>query len=146
MAQTSISKSRFPFDRWRGWFTFQNAAHAAFCEVISSAAWFTNGVVTFNPMARWCMNRERRHLGMHRCSAGQVTLRWRLGSYVNHNPVLSADGTGLSSTDPSQHFVTAKDLMQVEQRSLRRTPLCPQVQRLNPRPPSRTGAASLSIS
>ena len=38
---------------------------------------------------------------------GRVTLRWRLGGYINQL-ALSADGRGLSSTDPSQSFVTAK--------------------------------------
>ena len=38
---------------------------------------------------------------------GRVTLRWRLGGYVNRL-ALSGDGRALSSTDPSQSYVTAQ--------------------------------------
>ena len=111
MAQTSIATFVFLLIAGVAGFSFQNAAHAASCEaILGKWAWFTNGVVTFNPNGT--MVHEPGNDGTWECTdaaRGRVTLRWRLGGYVNRL-VLSANGTGLSSTDPSQHFVTATRL------------------------------------
>ncbi len=89
--------------------SLQYDAHAASCDaIVGKWAWFTKGVVTFNPDGT--MVHEPGNDGTWECTEaarGKFTLRWRVGSYVNQL-VLSADGKGLSSTDPSQHFVTAK--------------------------------------
>ena len=64
--------------------------------------------MTFNPDGTFV--HEPGNDGTWECTdaaRGKFTLRWRVGSYVNQL-ALSADGKGLSSTDPSQHFVTAK--------------------------------------
>ena len=90
-------------------FSLQYDAHAAACEaILGKWAWFTKGVVTFNPDGT--LVHEPGNDGTWECTdaaRGKFTLRWRVGSYVNQL-ALSADGKGLSSTDPSQHFVTAK--------------------------------------
>jgi hypothetical protein len=87
----------------------QHLAYAASCEaLVGTWNWFTGGVVTINPDGT--MVHEPGNDGTWECTdaaRGRVTLRWRLGGYVN-SLALSADGQGLSSTDPSQAFVTAK--------------------------------------
>jgi hypothetical protein len=92
-------------------FSVQHHAHAAACEaILGKWMWFTKGVVTFHPDGT--MVYAQGNDGTWECTdavRGRVTLRWRVGGYVNQL-VLSADGTGLSSTDPAQHFVTAKKI------------------------------------
>jgi hypothetical protein len=84
-------------------------AHAVSCNaIVGKWAWFTKGVVTFNPDGT--MRHEPGNDGTWECTdaaRGRITLRWRQGGYVNQ-VALSADGNGLSSTDPAQQFVTAK--------------------------------------
>ena len=90
-------------------FSLQDTAHAASCEaILGKWTWFTKGVVTFNPDGTFV--HEPGNDGTWECTdavRGKFTLRWRRGGYVNQ-VALAADGNGLSSTDPSQHFVTAK--------------------------------------
>ncbi len=87
----------------------QRDAHAAACDaILGKWTWFTKGVVTFNRDGT--MVHEPGNDGTWECTdpaRGKITLRWRQGGYVNQ-VALSADGNGLSSTDPSQQFVTAK--------------------------------------
>ena len=84
-------------------------AYTASCDaILGKWAWFTKGVVTFNPDGT--MVHEPGNDGTWECTdaaRGRITLRWRQGGYVNQ-VALSADGNGLSSTDPSQQFLTAK--------------------------------------
>lgn len=84
-------------------------AYTASCDaILGKWAWFTKGVVTFNPDGT--MVHEPGNDGTWECTdaaRGRITLRWRQGGYVNQ-VALSADGNGLSSTDPSQQFFTAK--------------------------------------
>ena len=86
-------------------------AYAASCDaIVGEWTWFTGGVVTIN--ANGTVVHEPGNDGTWSCTdpaRGVVTLRWRLGGYVNILAV-SPDGRGLSSTDPSQSFVTAKRL------------------------------------
>jgi hypothetical protein len=90
-------------------FSLQYDAHAASCEaILGKWMWFTQGVVTFHPDGT--MVYAQGNDGTWECTdaaRGRVTLRWRVGGYVNQL-VLSANGNGLSSTDPSQQFVTAR--------------------------------------
>ena len=83
--------------------------HAAGCEaILGKWTWFTGGVVSIN--ADGTMVHDPGNDGTWECTdrtRGRVTLRWRLGGYVNRL-TLSADGNGLSSTDSAQSFVTAK--------------------------------------
>jgi tetratricopeptide (TPR) repeat protein len=86
----------------------QHLAYAASCEaVVGKWNWFTGSVVTIK--ADGTMVHEAGNDGTWECTdaaRGRVTLRWRLGGYINQL-ALSADGRGLSSTDASQSFVTA---------------------------------------
>jgi tetratricopeptide (TPR) repeat protein len=76
-------------------------------------AWFTGGVVTMHANGTLDYANPDGSIvntGTWECTdvaRGRVTLRWRQDGYVNQ-VALSADGNGLSSTDPSQQFVTAK--------------------------------------
>src|SRR6266545_4625291 len=83
--------------------------HAAGCEaVVGKWNWFTGGVVSIN--ADGTIVHDPGNEGTWECTDRTrvgVTLRWRLGGYVNRL-ALSADGKGLASTDPAQSFVTAK--------------------------------------
>jgi len=83
--------------------------HAAGCEaILGKWIWFTGGVVTIN--ADGTMVHDPDNDGTWACTdrtRARVTLRWRLGGYVNRL-ALTADGKGLFSTDPSQSYVTAK--------------------------------------
>lgn len=75
-------------------------------DVIGKWAWFTRGVVTIKPDGT--MAHEPGNHGTWTCARGAktiITLRWRVGGYVNTMEV-SADGKRLSSTDPSQAIVT----------------------------------------
>jgi hypothetical protein len=85
-------------------FAFQPHAHAAACEaILGKWAWFTQGVVTFNPDGT--LVHEPGNDGTWECTdaaQGRFMLRWRQGGYVNQ-VALAADRNGLSSTDPSQH-------------------------------------------
>jgi len=84
-------------------------AQAASCEAfVGQWEWFTGGVVTINPDGT--MVHAPGNDGTWECTdslRGRVTLRWRVGGYVNRL-ALSTDGQGLFSMDPSQMFVTAK--------------------------------------
>ena len=85
------------------------AAAAAPCEaLVGKWKWFTGGVVSFN--ADGTIAHDPGNDGTWECTdaaRGRVTLRWRLGGYVNR-VALSGDGRALSSTDPSQSYVTAQ--------------------------------------
>ena len=68
----------------------------------------TGGVVSINPDGS--IAHDPGNDGTWECTdraRGQATLRWRLGGYVNRL-VLSGDGRALSSTDPTQSYVTAR--------------------------------------
>lgn len=86
-----------------------HAAYAASCEsIIGQWVWFTGGVVTIN--ANGTFVQQSGNAGMWECTdaaRGAVTFRWRAGGFVNRL-ALSADGQQLSSTDPSQSYVSAK--------------------------------------
>jgi hypothetical protein len=89
-------------------FAFSAAAHVTCDALIGKWAWFIGGEVTVNPDGTFVQ--QSGNDGTWECTdatGGRVTLRWRLGGYVNRL-ALSADGQDLSSTDPSQPFVTAK--------------------------------------
>lgn len=91
-------------------FVLPDHAHAAAsgCDaLLGKWLWFTKGVVTFNPDGT--MRHGPGNDGTWECTdpaRGRITLRWRQGGYVKQ-VAISADGNGLSSTDPSQQFVTA---------------------------------------
>jgi len=89
--------------------SLQYRAYAVSCDaIVGKWAWFTGGVVTINPDGT--MVWEQGNDGTWECtdpSRGMFTLRWRLGGFVN-SLALSADGEGLSSTDQSQWYVTAR--------------------------------------
>lgn len=84
-------------------------AEAATCDaLVGKWAWFTGGVVSIN--ADGTIRHDPGNDGTWECTdraRGQATLRWRLGGYVNRL-ALSADGKALSSTDPTQSYVTAR--------------------------------------
>lgn len=119
--------------------SLQHEAHAATCDaIVGKWSWFAGGEVTINPDGTFVQ--QSGNGGHWQCAdtdAGKITLTWRQGGHVNRM-ALSADGNGLSSTDPSQSFVTARRI------ALRPRP------RINPKPlrlrkparPSRKAAAS----
>jgi hypothetical protein len=82
--------------------------YAASCEpIVGQWRWFTGGVVTISPNGT--MMHEPENSGTWECTdaaQGRIMLKWRVGGYVNRL-ALSPDGNGLSSTDPSQPYVTA---------------------------------------
>lgn len=82
---------------------------AAPCEaLVGKWKWFTSGVVSIN--ADGTVVHDPGNDGTWECTdpaRGRVTLHWRLGGYVNRL-ALSGDGRALSSTDPSQSYVTAQ--------------------------------------
>lgn len=85
------------------------SAHAASCEdVVGQWTWFVGGEVTIKSDGTF--TQQSGNSGTWECTdpaRGGVTLRWRQGGFGNQL-ALSEDGRGLSSTDPSQSFVTAK--------------------------------------
>jgi hypothetical protein len=88
---------------------FPHAASAASCEaLVGKWMWFVGGEVTVNPDGTF--TQQSGNTGTWECTdatKGAVTLRWRQGGFVNRM-LLSPDGQGLSSLDPSQMYVTAK--------------------------------------
>jgi hypothetical protein len=83
--------------------------YASDCEaVVGTWAWFVGGEVTVKSDGTFAQ--QSGNSGTWTCtdaSKGAMTLIWKKGGFVNQM-LLSADGKGLSSTDPSQPFVTAK--------------------------------------
>lgn len=79
------------------------------CEaLVGKWKWFTGGVVSINPNRTIVY--DGGNDGTWECTdpaRGRVTLRWRVGGYVN-SLALSGDGRTLSSTDLSQWYVTAQ--------------------------------------
>ena len=79
------------------------------CEaVVGKWTWFTNGVVTINPNGT--IVHDPGNDGTWECtdpSHNRITVHWRIGGLVNAM-ALSPDGRSLSSTDPTQRFVTAR--------------------------------------
>jgi hypothetical protein len=84
-------------------------AHAVSCDaIVGKWGWFIGGEVTVKPDGTFVQ--QSGNAGTWECTdtaRGRITLKWRVGGHVNKLE-LSADGKGLSSTDPSQPFVTAK--------------------------------------
>jgi len=84
-------------------------AAAAPCEaLVGKWKWFTGGVVSIK--VDGTIAHEPGNDGTWECTdpaRGRVTLRWRVGGYVNRL-ALSGDGRALSSTGPSQSYVTAQ--------------------------------------
>ena len=85
------------------------AEAAAPCEaLVGKWKWFTGGVVSINPDGT--VVHDPGNDGTWECTdpaRGRVTVRWRLGGYVNR-VAMSSDGRALASTDPSQSYVTAQ--------------------------------------
>ncbi len=85
------------------------AEAAAPCEaLLGQWRWFTGGVVSINPNGT--IVHDAGNDGTWQCTdqtRGRATLRWRLGGYVNQ-VALSTDGRALTSTDPSQWYVTGQ--------------------------------------
>jgi tetratricopeptide (TPR) repeat protein len=83
-------------------------ANSAACDaIVGRWRWFTGGSVAISPDGT--MVHDPGNDGTWACTnaaGAEFTLTWRLGGYVN-TVALSADGNDLSSTDPSQAFVTA---------------------------------------
>ncbi len=91
-------------------YAFQHDSYAASCDaLIGKWAWFIGGDVTVNPDGTFVQ--QSGNAGTWECTdpaSGKATFRWRRhGGFVN-SLVLSPDGQGLSSTDPTQSYVTAK--------------------------------------
>jgi hypothetical protein len=86
-----------------------NLGAAASCDaIIGKWAWFVGGEVTVNPDGTF--TQQSGNAGTWECHAGaqgRFTFRWQDGGFVN-SLALSPDGQGLTSTDPSQWYVTAK--------------------------------------
>jgi hypothetical protein len=92
----------------------QPPAQAASCNtMVGRWAWFTGGVATMHANGTLDYANPDGSIvntGTWECTdvaRGRATLRWRLGPYVNQ-VALSADGQGLSSTDVTQWYVTAR--------------------------------------
>ncbi|MDR4494812.1 MAG: toxin glutamine deamidase domain-containing protein [Nitrospirales bacterium] len=83
--------------------------HAASCDaLVGRWAWFIGGEVTVNPDGTFVQ--QSGNAGTWECTdaaRGRFTFRWRDGGFVN-SLVLSPDGQGLTSTDQSQFYVTAR--------------------------------------
>lgn len=83
--------------------------HATSCNtVVGQWAWFVGGEVTIK--SNGTFTQQSGNSGTWECtdaSKNAVTFKWANGGFVN-KMALSADGTKLSSTDPSQPLVTAK--------------------------------------
>lgn len=92
-------------------FACSNSAQSASCNaLVGKWAWFIGGEVTINSDGTF--TQQSGNSGSWTCtdaSKGAVTFRWKNGGFVN-NLVLSEDGNGLSSTDPTQKIVTAKKI------------------------------------
>lgn len=90
-------------------FLLPDRAHAATCDaIIGKWAWFIGGEVTVNRDGTF--TQQSGNAGTWECNdgpSGRFTFRWRDGGFVNRL-VLSSDGRGLTSTDPSQRYVTAQ--------------------------------------
>jgi len=90
-------------------FSLPTPLYAASCEaIVGQWTWFVGGEVTVKPDGTFVQ--QSGNGGTWECAdaaKGTVTFRWQQGGFVNRM-VVSPDGQGLSSTDPSQPFVTAK--------------------------------------
>ncbi|HEX5532006.1 MAG TPA: hypothetical protein VFZ82_20720 [Methylomirabilota bacterium] len=116
-------------------------AEAATCDaLVGRWAWFTGGVVSIN--ADGTIRHDPGNDGTWECTdraRGQATLRWRIGGYVNRL-ALSGDGRALSSTDPTQSYVTARkvDAPRPAEAPRRPEPEAPKTK--TPEPPRRADA------
>ena len=119
----------------------RRGAEAATCDaIVGRWAWFTGGVVSIN--ADGTIRHDPGNDGTWECTdraRGQATLRWRVGGYVNRL-ALSGDGRALSSTDPTQSYVTARkvDAPRPAEAPRRPGPEAPRTQA--PEPPRRADA------
>jgi hypothetical protein len=86
-------------------------AHAASCDaILGTWAWFIGGEVTVKPDGTFVQ--QSGNAGTWVCTdpaRGRFTFRWRDGGFVN-SLAMSSDGRGLTSTDLSQPYVTARRL------------------------------------
>lgn len=84
-------------------------ALAASCDaVVGTWAWFIGGEVTVNRDGTF--TQQSGNAGTWECNdgaQGRFTFRWRDGGFTN-SLLLTPDGQGLSSTDMSQWYVTAR--------------------------------------
>ena len=114
-------------------FSLPGHAHAASCDaILGKWAWFTKGVVTFNPDGTFA--HEPGNDGTWECTdaaRGKFTLRWRLGGYVNQPSPVARMGRVSPAPIHRNILLPRKELVQVEQRSLRRTHLRPRLRRLS---------------
>jgi len=82
---------------------------AAPCDAVTGEwTWFTNGVVTIHRDGT--IVHTPGNTGTWECTdaaRNRFTVRWRVGGMVNAM-ALSPDGRSLTSTDPTQQFVTAR--------------------------------------
>jgi hypothetical protein len=126
-------------------------AYAASCEaLVGKWAWFTGGVATMHPdgtMEYANPDGTIPNQGTWECTdaaRGLFTLRWRLGGFVN-SLALSADGQGLSSTDMSQWYVTAKRVgASTEAKAAAKAEDVPQTQQAGNQPTQRVTTEDLA--
>ncbi len=85
-------------------------ADAASCDaLVGKWAWFIGGEVTVNPDGTF--TQQSGNAGTWQCTdpaRGRFTLRWRDGGLRQQLSPIRPDGQGLTSTDRSQWYVTAR--------------------------------------
>jgi hypothetical protein len=95
-------------------FFLPDRADAANCDaIVGKWGWFIGGEVTVNSDGTF--TQQSGNAGTWECTdaaRGRFTMRWRDGGFVN-SLALSPDGQGLTSTDQSQAYVTARRLSPV---------------------------------
>ena len=104
--QPSTAEARYQAPASR---TSPGGARSAPCDaLVGSWAWFIGGDVTVKPDGTFVQ--QSGNAGAWQCtdpSRRVFTMRWRDGGYIN-TVIVSENGLGLSSADPSQAYVTAR--------------------------------------
>ncbi|MBX3329665.1 MAG: hypothetical protein KF722_04630 [Nitrospira sp.] len=89
--------------------TLPSSAQTASCDaILGQWMWFVGGEVTVNRDGTF--TQQSGNAGTWECNdpaRGRFTFRWRDGGFTN-SLLLSPDGQGLTSTDTSQWYVTAR--------------------------------------